>query len=100
MGLQYEIEKNLREIEMLKQKLQVKNQVIGNYQGRQSYVQRNTLFGALQPECGLLCGMGDSGGRSTIKNFMDKERSQVEPQRETRGILSELGFGQKNYMPR
>ena len=30
-GLQYEINKNMNEIELLKQKLQVKNQVIGNF---------------------------------------------------------------------
>ena len=100
-NLQLEMEKNMREIELLKQKLQVKNQVIGNYQedclkGRPSYFQRPTVF--TNPfECGgLLCGMGESSGRSTVRGFMERDsiRNAVEPQRETndRGFLQEFGF--------
>lgn len=73
----------MNEIGLLKQKLQVKNQVIGNLQGgphglkaRESYYMRPTMGG--QADCGLLCGMGPSTestsfGRGTVANFMNRE---------------------------
>ena len=103
LNLQYEIEKNMNEIELLKQKLQVKNQVLGNLQGpmslkaRESYFMRPTTSPA---DCGIFCGMGPNGesttpsaNRGTIANFMQREtvKNAVEPSEGSDEFFSDLG---------